>query len=190
MEQYATFFKSMLRHPLQTGSVIPSSRYLAQTMVRDMDLKNASCVVELGPGTGAFTRTILSQLNPQAVFFALEWNPNLVTFLKREFPNAEIHCDSAEHLGKYLAERNTKADYILSGLPLSWLPKDLGERVLDTVHESLTDNGKFSMFQYIHSSMTPMGAQVHHMLKKRFRSIKISRTLRNLPPALVLTCEK
>ncbi|MBI4752312.1 MAG: methyltransferase domain-containing protein [Acidobacteria bacterium] len=155
-----------------------------------MKLEEAQCVVELGPGTGAFTNVILSRLNPEAVFFAIERNPALASFLRRELPNVEIICDSAENLGDYLKSRNLTADYVLSGLPLSWLPKEVCHNVLDAVHASLRPSGKFAMFQYIHSAMTPTGAYVQQALKNRFGNLHISRTFRNLPPALALICEK
>lgn len=190
MREYGIFLQSMLRHPLQTGAVAPSSRYLAQAMIRHMKLEEAQCVVELGPGTGVFTNAVLSRLNPNAVFFAIERNPTLASYLRRELPNVEIICDSAENLQLYLNSRNLTADYVLSGLPLSWLPKEVCHNVLDAVHSALRPNGKFAMFQYIHSAMTPTGAYVQHALKHRFGNLQLTRTLRNFPPALVLTCEK
>lgn len=186
----AIFWKSFLRYPLQTGSVIPSSRYLAQLMVADVDLERTSFVVELGPGTGPFTRTILSRLSPETRFLAIERNPELAEFLNRHLSGVEVVCDSAENLERYVAEHGAGPDAIFCGLPLSWLPRPICERVLDAVAAAMPPHGKFVMFQYIHSAMTPLGKEVHHELARRFHHIRVKRTLRNFPPAQVLICSK
>ena len=50
------FLKGFLQHPDQVGSVIPSSGFLEQRLIRSAALAQARCVVELGPGTGGTTR--------------------------------------------------------------------------------------------------------------------------------------
>ena len=50
------FTRSFLRHPLQTGSLVPSSRFLVRRMLAQVDWQHARVVVELGPGLGCFTR--------------------------------------------------------------------------------------------------------------------------------------
>jgi phosphatidylethanolamine/phosphatidyl-N-methylethanolamine N-methyltransferase len=184
------FWKSFLRSPLQTGSVIPSSRYLAQLMVADVDLEHASFIIELGPGTGPFTETILTRLSPKARFLAIERNPELVEFLNRNLSGVEVVCDTAEHIAHYVAEHGVGPDAVFCGLPLSWLPRPICAKVLDGVAEVLPPHGKFVMFQYIHSAMTPLGKEVHHELARRFHHIRTKRTMRNFPPAQVLICSK
>ncbi len=109
-------------------------------------------------------------------------------FLNRTMPEVKVVCDGAENLGVHLA--GSPADYIVCGLPLSWLPRQVGDQVLDAAHAALRPGGRFAMFQYIHAALTPLGAHVEQMLRRRFHSIHIGRTLRNLPPALVYTCER
>jgi phosphatidylethanolamine/phosphatidyl-N-methylethanolamine N-methyltransferase len=191
MEAYATFWKSLIQNPLETGSVVPSSRRLAQLMVAQAhNLQDAKLVVELGPGTGAFTSAILDRLNAQAHFLAIERNPTMVRFLNRKFPNLAVVCDSAERLQVHLAEYPVAPDCIFCGLPLSWLPHEVRCNVLDAVFAALAPHGRFIMFQYAHSALTPLGKVVHHELRRRFRRVHSRRTLRNLPPALVFSCEK
>ena len=56
------FLKSYLSTPGNVGAVAPSSPYLARRMIEELDLEGADTVVELGPGTGAFTGFILDGL--------------------------------------------------------------------------------------------------------------------------------
>ena len=51
------FIKSMLREPFSVGALAPSSRYLANLLVTDMEA--GTRVMELGAGTGAITQAIL-----------------------------------------------------------------------------------------------------------------------------------
>ena len=53
------FLKAMLRSPGSVGAIWPSSPFLAKEMVRASALEDAKHVLELGPGTGAFTGEIL-----------------------------------------------------------------------------------------------------------------------------------
>ena len=49
------FVEAFIREPLTVGSFWPSSSALAQAVVESCDFKPDDTVVELGPGTGAFT---------------------------------------------------------------------------------------------------------------------------------------
>lgn len=53
------FLANWFRHPIETGALAPSSQQLATAMCDTMFLGDGSVVVELGPGTGPFTREIL-----------------------------------------------------------------------------------------------------------------------------------
>ena len=49
------FFLEYLRHPSTIGAVAPSSRWLARKMIEAIRFNRCKCIVEYGPGTGAFT---------------------------------------------------------------------------------------------------------------------------------------
>ena len=55
------FLWEYIKHPLRVGAVAPSGRGLARKMMEPVDFKQASVIVEYGPGTGSFTREILSR---------------------------------------------------------------------------------------------------------------------------------
>ena len=58
------FFQEFLKHPLQIGSVIPSSRFLERRIVAAAGAASAEVIIELGPGTGGVTRAILRAMSP------------------------------------------------------------------------------------------------------------------------------
>ena len=54
------FISTFLRHPIATGAIAPSSRHLAQQMVNWVDWARVQVCVEFGPGTGAFTPSVVA----------------------------------------------------------------------------------------------------------------------------------
>ena len=94
-------------------------------MLADCDLRNARVVVELGPGTGSFTRLIWERLGEASDFFALELDEASVKRLRSDFPGLEVCHQSAEDLPELLGERGIKADCVVSLLPLETLYKVL-----------------------------------------------------------------
>ena len=62
------FLREFIARPATTGAIAPSSRFLAQAMVEEIELHTAEAVLEYGPGTGVFTEFILRELRPGAKF--------------------------------------------------------------------------------------------------------------------------
>ncbi|MNW58453.1 hypothetical protein D3C74_363200 [compost metagenome] len=57
------FLRSFIHHPKRVGSIIPSSRFLADSMVKQIPWPEFKAVAELGSGTGAITRAISTKVN-------------------------------------------------------------------------------------------------------------------------------
>ncbi|MBN9688702.1 MAG: hypothetical protein J0M24_00560 [Verrucomicrobia bacterium] len=55
------FFANAIRSPLQTGALVPSSRWLARSMVDAAGIRAGNVILELGPGTGTFTAELVSR---------------------------------------------------------------------------------------------------------------------------------
>jgi len=181
-----------VRQPVHTGTVAPSSLWLAERLVEDMGLAEAETIVELGPGTGPFTRLIAERARPDAVVLALELNPRLAADLVGRFARVEIVNDSAERLSDHLRARGrSHADCILSGLPFAAFTQELQRRLLDAVLESLPTGGRFATFAYVHAAWLPPGQSFRRLLESRFATVTRSSVVwRNLPPAFVYRCEK
>lgn len=188
----AVFLRGFLRQPALVGAVLPSSRQLALAMVHGLDLARAATVVELGPGTGAITAVILDHLGPKTQFLTIELDHNHCAILRKRFAHLAVYQDSAERLPDYLRQHGAHcADYILSGLPWASLPLDLQDRLFTSIVHSLSPNGAFVTFAYLHARWLPKAVRFRNRLLDRFDQVELSKVVwRNAPPAFVYRCSK
>jgi phosphatidylethanolamine/phosphatidyl-N-methylethanolamine N-methyltransferase len=161
-------------------------------MVSDIGLEEARTVLELGPGTGAFTKAIENTISPEALLLAIEVNHELAEELRENVTRAIIIEDSAENISKHLAAHGRKsADVILSGLPWASFSNDLQERLLDAVANALEPGAKFATFSYSHAILLPAARAFRRRLAKRFSNFETTPAVwRNLPPAYVYRCTR
>ncbi|QDQ02011.1 methyltransferase domain-containing protein [Lysinibacillus fusiformis] len=184
--QFITFLNEFIKHPKNTGAISPSSKILAKKMVESINCEEAQCIVELGPGTGSFTKEIMKRKGQQTKLVLIENNEVFSTALEKKYQddsNVIVIHGSAEHLRAYLKSLHIKKiDYILSGLPFTSLEPALSSRILNNVNESLEEDGEFITFQY---SLVRKS-----FIQKFFNDISLKKVWVNLPPAYVLSCKK
>ena len=192
MQDRVKFLAAFVKRPFDTGSVTPSSQYLASAMIEGMNLAQADTVVELGAGTGPFTGLILENLKPGAVLLSFEINPDLAEPLRARFPRARVVNDSVENLRQHLkAEGRDAVDAIVSGLPWAAFSTDRQQTLLDAAIRDLRPEGHFATFAYSHAAWLPPGRRFRDLLRTRFRNITTSAVVwRNVPPAFVYRCRK
>jgi phosphatidylethanolamine/phosphatidyl-N-methylethanolamine N-methyltransferase len=190
--EYAKFFRVFLRAPALTSAVVPSTRWLADRMTEGMQLDQAKVVVELGGGTGAFTRVIQKELHPAALFVIVEIDPVFASHLKRRYPRAHVINDSAERLDQHLQKLGVaSADYVLSGLPWAGFSGEEQQRLLAAVVRALRPGGLLTTYAYNHTAWLPGGRRFRRLLESTFDGVTTTRTeWRNLPPAFVYRCRK
>ena len=188
--EHLQFFGAFLRQPGHVGAVLPSSPSLARALVAGCDLQRARLVVELGPGTGVVTKSILNRLGHGTRFFALELDEKSVRNLRRRFPGVAVYHDSAEHIRRYLKRHGqARTDCIISGLPWAAMSLRLQHRIMKQVHAALTPQGVFTTFAYIHASWMPKAQHFRRWLCRHFDHVETSRIVwRNFPPAFVYRC--
>lgn len=187
--EHLTFFGRFLRNPRQVGALAPSSRALAREMISGLSLSHATRIVELGPGTGVFTREVIDALPVGARFLAVDIDPHFCERLSARWPSLDCECGSAADLGRMLDARKWGgADYILSGLPFASLPTDLSRAIFAAVQHALVPGGTFTTFQYIHAYPTPGAAAFRREMAARFGTMASRRVvLGNVPPAFVMS---
>lgn len=173
------FVREFLRNWKSVGALFPSSRFLATAMVDSIDLSRDCTVVELGPGTGPFTRKLLSRMTPGSKLIVYETNATFCRELARiKDPRLEIKQTSA--LDVRLLPH--KVDYVVSGLALANFRPDDKAELMASVHTVLADDGVFVQFQYLPES--------YCLLRRLYERVDLGFTLFNLPPALVYRCYK
>ena len=150
-EHRLAFFRGFLKRPKEVGSVIPSSRFLEKRIVSSAQLSRARVVVELGPGTGGTTRALLRSLAANARLLAIEINPHFAQLLGDHVPDPRliVHHGSAADIREALdAHRLPAPDVILSGIPFSTMPPEVGRELLASVRDTLSPDGRFVAYQF------------------------------------------
>jgi len=167
------------------GSVIPSSPFLVNDMMSQVDWERARVVVEYGPGIGTFTREILRRMRPDAVLVAIELNTDFVEYLSNHVrdPRFRVVHGSAARVRSILAEQSlAPADYIISGLPYLNMTDSLRREILEESRLALKAEGAMLLFQYTRT-MLPY-------LRSSFSSVKLNFQLFNIPSALIFHCTR
>lgn len=167
------------------GSVAPSSRFLCRAIVDKINPETAEIVVELGPGDGVITRYILDRIKPNAKLVIFEINTVFVEKIRTSFDDARLTVihDSAENMGLYFEEMGIDAvNYFVSGIPFIMLPESLAESITSKCLQYLKPKGKFIQFHY---SPFMLG-----FYRRVFGKVAIEVVPLNIPPALVVSCEK
>jgi phospholipid N-methyltransferase len=144
------FMRGFLANPKQVSSVMPSSRFLEQRLVRAADLARVRTAVELGPGTGGTTRALLRGLPSDARLLAIELSPEFRTRLLERIvdPRLLLPVGSAEQLAELLqASRLPPPQVVVSGIPFSTLPEVAARRIAATVGACLAPGGRFVAYQ-------------------------------------------
>jgi phospholipid N-methyltransferase len=150
-KQMALFALNFFKHPRMLGSIIPSSRFLIERVLRQVDWKRARVIVEYGPGVGTFTSEILRRMRPDAMLVVFETNPEFVEFLRESLPDSRLRVvhGSAAEVGDYLEREGEKhADYVISGIPFTTLPNQVRQDVLRQTHKVLQPDGVFLVYQF------------------------------------------
>jgi phospholipid N-methyltransferase len=181
----ALFARNFFKSPAMLGSVIPSSSFLVNDMMSQVDWDQAQVVVEYGPGVGTFTREILKRMRPDAVLVAIELNTDFVKYLGDHFrdPRLRVVHGSAARVRGVLAEQNlAPADYIISSLPYRNMPDSLRREILEESRLALRAEGSMVLFQYTRTLLP--------YLESSFSSVKLNFQLFNILPALIFHCTR
>jgi len=176
-----TFFREFMKAPRVVASVIPSSSFLKRRVIQAAGLTQAGVVVELGPGTGGMTRSLLQALGPQAHLLAIERTEEFARLVEQiDDSRLEIVNGCASSIGNELRCRGFEAaDAIVSGIPFSTMPATLAATIVAAVHAALCPGGRFVAYQIsdrvADHALPVLGAPA------------IEHELRNIPPVRVFT---
>lgn len=149
------FLGEFRRNFATTGAILPSSRRLARALTRFIEAdQRPRRILEVGPGTGAVTATVVRRMGPADELHLVELNETFIRRLHHRFetdpafrrvaPRAKLsHCRVEE------LPRDTRYDLIVSGLPLNNFDADLVRHILETLEGLLAPGGVLSFFQYV-----------------------------------------
>jgi phospholipid N-methyltransferase len=174
------FVRSWLSDPLRVAAIAPSGASLARLMTREIATDHAP-VLELGPGTGVFTRALLDRGLRQADLTLVELGADFAALLRSRFPEARVlHADAARISAGDLFP-DTKAGAVISGLGLLSMRPQTVAAILSNAFACLRPDGAF--YQFTYGPRCPVSRSILDRLGLQGR--RIGCTIRNLPPASV-----
>lgn len=179
------FLKEAVKTYKTSGTLIPSSRFLAARMLKSINFKTADVIVELGPGNGAITKYILKNIQPNTQLICFEINENFHKQMQRiSHPQLTLLNTSAENICEELEKlKISKACHIISSLPLTIIPNEVTKAILENSYKVLAVNGDFIQYQYSLSYFKKLKAVFHKDISLTFEAL-------NFPPAFVYRCKK
>ncbi|MGN7408367.1 class I SAM-dependent methyltransferase [Sporosarcina sp. SAFN-010] len=179
-----SFLIQFLVNPKTVGALLPSSSFLGEKIIENIDFKEAEYIVEYGPGTGVFTEKLIEKRDPMTKILLVENNEKFYTLLKekyRETNNLFIVYGSAENIERYMREYGIPyVDYVISGLPFSSLPTSVSSEILSNTAKILKEDGQFITFQYTKIKKV--------FIEQFFTKLEMKREYRNFPPAYIFSC--
>ena len=185
MNDSLLLISNFLRNPKEVGALVPSSKFLTREIVGNIEFNTSKNIVELGPGLGTITKEILKKSDSNTKVICFEVNKKFFNYLNENIKDGRVTFinDGAEKLKKYLKKIKMKrVDCIVSGLPFLNFKHSKKEQILKAVQESLSNDGKFILFQYTNE----LGA----MLRSYFSKVTRKFVALNIPPSFVYLCEK
>jgi phospholipid N-methyltransferase len=203
LDECGDFFRESRRHFRNTGSLLPSSRFLAKALVTELKKpRGPSRILEVGPGTGSVTKQILRHLLPGDRLDAVEINETFLDLLQERF-EYEWHFwrwrDQVRLIHGAVEELPDEGvyDYIISGLPLNNFPVAQVREIYRVYNRLLKPGGTLSYYEYvfIRQLQTPFVNRrerrrlfgVGRVVRSYIRDYQVRRekVLMNVPPAIV-----
>ena len=185
MNSKLMFFSNLLKKPTEVAALVPSSKYVTNSVIKNFDFKNAKCIVEYGPGVGTITKEVLKHLAPDAKLICFELNLKFCKFLDKNLKDSRLIIvnDTAENLDFHMKKLKIgNIDYVFSGIPFSLIKKENKKFIIKKTRGSLRQGGRFIIYQY--------SRHVKKYLKIYFKKISTHLEVRNIPPNFVFVCEK
>ncbi|WP_082568361.1 class I SAM-dependent methyltransferase [Rhizobacter sp. Root1221] len=174
------FLRAWLANPLRVASVLPSSSSLSLVITREITTATGP-VIELGPGTGVFTRALLTRGVPEEDIVLVESGREFVGRLRSQFPAASILEMDAADLGSVQVHEDLKAGAVISGLPFLSMPPRKILAILAGTFQKLRADGALYLFTYGYFCPIPKVLLDRLGLK----STRVGGTFANFPPAVV-----
>jgi phosphatidylethanolamine/phosphatidyl-N-methylethanolamine N-methyltransferase len=174
------FFRAWVRDPLRVAAITPSGKALARLITAGINERTGP-VIELGPGTGVFTRALLARgVSPEDLVL-VETGADFAEALRLRFPAARTLCMDAARLQKHAPFGERPVGAVVSGLPVLSMPPRQVLAVLKGSFGRMVQGGAF--YQFTYGPRCPVRPEILERLG--LRAERAGRTLANIPPATV-----
>ena len=180
-----TYIKNFIKDR-DVAAITPSSTFLVRRVCRWMDFTRPNVIVEYGPGTGVFSKYILKHMTEDSRLIMIEGNGDFVQKLKaltQGDDRVDVYHDRAENVEQILADAGEDdADYVISGIPFSFLDDEVKHELLQCTRQALAADGKFLVYQNYNHMEDP--------LREHFGRVEKEYELLNIPPMFAYRASK
>jgi phospholipid N-methyltransferase len=168
------------------AAITPSSNFLVRRVCRWIDFTQPNVIVEYGPGTGVFSKHIWKRMTPMSRLIMIEGNADFVQKLRaltRNEDRVDVYHDRAENVEAILSDAGEdEADYVISGIPFSFLDDDVKHGLIQRTRQALSTDGKFLVYQNYNHMEAP--------LRQHFGQVEKEYELLNIPPMFAYRASK
>ncbi|MHC2336122.1 class I SAM-dependent methyltransferase [Bradyrhizobium sp. USDA 4454] len=171
------FFRSYVSNPGQVSAIAPSGQSLARLMTQEI-VPGAGPVIELGPGTGVFTKALLARGVPEQDLLLVEYGSDFMRLLQQRFPRARVLWMDARQLSQY-EPFMAPAAATVSGLPLLTMSPRKVIAILTGAFRHMREDGTF--YQFTYGPRCPVPRPILDRLG--LKASLVGRTALNVPPA-------
>ena len=170
---------SYIKNIRTTGAVYESSRFVTKQITNEIDITKPQIVIELGPGSGNITESILKKLHPESVLYCFEIESHFYESLEK-IQDKRFHLirKSAGDVAEYFDLLSV--DVIISTLPLSLFDNNDRKTLLKSCYNLLKIGGVFRQLLY-----TRRKSYFDTIFDKMEMDLAI-----NIPPGLLYSCHK
>lgn len=180
-----TYIKNFIKDR-DVAAITPSSTFLVRRVCRWIDFDAPNVIVEYGPGTGVFSKYILKHMTADSRLIMIEGNADFVQKLKaltQGDDRVDVYHDRAENIREILDDAGEDhADYVISGIPFSFLDDEVKHELIQYTREALSDHGKFLVYQNYNHMEGP--------LRRHFGRVEKEYELLNIPPMFAYRASK
>nr|WP_309084151.1 methyltransferase domain-containing protein [Chelativorans sp.] len=174
------FLRAWFSNPLRVSAIAPSSPALADLITCEITARSAP-VIELGAGTGVFTRALLRRGVAERDLTIVELGADFVAMLRARFPEARVLSVDATRLGQLGLFEGRPVGAVVSGLPLLSMSPRKVMAILAGAFVHMRPGAAF--YQFTYGPRCPIPRPILDRLG--LKAVRIGRAMLNVPPAAV-----
>ena len=142
---------NLIRSFKTSGTITPSSKVLIKTLLAPIDFTSARCIIELGPGTGCVTRSILERMHADCVLICFEVNSDFIGQLEGlQDSRLRVVNACASSIRTVLDDLDIEeVDHIVSSLPLALIDDEVVKRILESARSNLREGAASCSFSTV-----------------------------------------
>lgn len=151
-----TFLRQFFRDARNTGSIMPSSPALARAMVHGIATGAPQRWLEVGPGTGPFTRALLAAKRPGDRLVIVELSKEFCIRLEADILQPWRQANPKQAAEVVLinapieeARLEPGFDHVVCGLPFNNFPPELVEQIMVQLRALIRPAGSLRYFAYV-----------------------------------------